>query len=95
MQKACRTIRGPAHRFTGVTLDHLDDVLSGLPAPKLTFQFSPGDPFIGRQAVNMAPIPPWDLAGLLWVANQLPFSLTARPNPTAQRPMSAALMTPP
>jgi hypothetical protein len=87
-----------AHRFTGLTLQHLDDVLTGLPAPKITFQFNAGDPFIGTQTVNMAPVPPWDwpsdLAGLLWVANELPFSLTARPNPTACRPMPAALMPP-
>ena len=42
-----------AHRFTGVTLQQLDDVLTGLPAPKITFQFNAGDPFIGQQTVNM------------------------------------------
>jgi hypothetical protein len=31
-----------AHRFTGVTLQQLDDVLTGLPAPKITFQFNAG-----------------------------------------------------
>jgi hypothetical protein len=84
-----------AHRFTGVTLDHLDDVLTGLPAPKITFQFNAGDPYIGTQAVDLAPIPPWewpsDLAGLLWIENQLPFDFTARPNPSAQRQMPLAL----
>jgi hypothetical protein len=88
-----------AHRFTGVKLQHLDDVLTGLPAPKMTFQFNSGDPFIGQQTVNLAPVPPWkwpsDLAGLLWIANQLPFSLTERPNPTARRRMPAALMPSP
>lgn len=88
-----------AHRFTGVTLEHLDDVLAGLPAPKMTFQFNAGDPFIGTQAVTMGPIPPWDwpteLAGLVWIANQLPFSLTTRPNLTAKRPMATALITSP
>jgi hypothetical protein len=83
-----------AHRFTGVTLQQLDDVLTGLRAPKITFQFNAGDPFIGRQTVNMAPVPPWewpsDLSGLL-IANQLPFDLTGRPNPAAQRRMPAAL----
>lgn len=34
-----------ARRFTGVTLGHLDDVLKGLPAPKITFQFDAGDPY--------------------------------------------------
>lgn len=73
-----------AHRFTGVTLASLDDVLTGLPAPKITFQFDAGDPWIGSQAVSLAPVPPWswpdDLAGLLWIENQLPFSLVTRPN---------------
>ena len=45
------------------------------PAPKITFQFNAGDPFIGQQTVNLAPVPPWDwpsgLAGLLWIANQI------------------------
>lgn len=41
-----------AHRFTGVTLGHVDDILTGLPAPKVTFQFDAGDPYIGEQAVN-------------------------------------------
>jgi hypothetical protein len=85
-----------AHRFTGVTLEHLDDTLTGLPAPKITFQFNAGDPHIGTQTVNLGPVPAWpwpdDLAGLLWVENQLPFSLTSRPNPTVQRPMPAELM---
>jgi hypothetical protein len=85
-----------AHRFTGVTLEHLDDVLNGLPAPRVTFQFNAGDPFIGEQTVSMAPIPAWewpsDLAGLLWVANQLPFSIAARPNPAAHERMPTALM---
>jgi hypothetical protein len=86
-----------AHRFTGTALQHLDDVLAGLPAPKMTFQFSPGDPVIGQQTVQMGPVPPWDwpsdLAGLLWIANQLPFNLTTRPNPSARRPMPSMLMT--
>jgi hypothetical protein len=85
-----------AHRFTGVSLEHLDDVLNGLPAPKMTFQFNASDPFIGEQILTLEPIPPWqwpsDLAGLLWVANQLPFNLSARPNPAAQRRMPAALI---
>jgi hypothetical protein len=88
-----------AHRFTGVTLEYLDDVLRGLPAPKITFQFNAGDPYIGTQMVNLARIPPWDwpsdLAGLIWIANRLPFSLTTRPNPTAQRPMLTALVSSP
>ena len=84
-----------AHRFTGVTLQQLDDMLSGLPAPRIAFQFSPGDPFIGEQTVSMSPVPPWEwpsgLAGLLWIANQLPFGLTGRPNPAAEIKMPAQL----
>jgi hypothetical protein len=86
-----------AHRFTGVTLEYLDDVLTGSPAPKMTFQFNAGDPYIGEQIVNLAPVPPWtwpqDLAGLLWIDNLLPFEFTARPNPTARRQMPRALMS--
>jgi hypothetical protein len=36
---------------------------------------------------------PGDLAGLLWIANQLPFGLTARPNPAAQRQLPPALVS--
>lgn len=60
-----------AHRFTGLTLEHVDDVLTGLPAPKLTFQFNSGDIDIGEQTVTMAPVPPWTwpegLDGLVWI----------------------------
>jgi hypothetical protein len=48
------------------------------------------------QTVNMGPIAPWprpkDLAGLLWLENQLPFLLASRPNLAAQRPMLPELM---
>jgi hypothetical protein len=85
-----------AHRFTGVALGHLDDVLTGLPAPKMTFQFSEGDPFIGSQTVNWAPIPAWewpeDLSGLLWIENKLPFEIAARINHSARRPPPQALL---
>lgn len=85
-----------AHRFTGVTLEHLDDVLNGLPAPKMTFQFNAGDLFMGTQTVTLAPVAPWQwptyLAGLLWAANELPFNLTVRPNPRARRRMPPALL---
>jgi hypothetical protein len=85
-----------AHRFTGVTLQYVDDILTGLPAPKISFQFGPGDPYIGEQAVSTAPVPPWqwpeDLAGLLWIDSQLPFNLTPRPNPAARRQMPSALL---
>jgi hypothetical protein len=36
-----------AHRFTGVTLADVDDVLRGLAAPKVKFQFDAGDPYRG------------------------------------------------
>jgi hypothetical protein len=84
-----------AHRFTGVTLEHVDDMLTGLPAPKITIQFDYGDPFIGGQTVTAGPVAAWpwpeELAGLIWIENQLPFKLTARPNPAARRPMPSAL----
>jgi hypothetical protein len=85
-----------AHRFTGVTLADVDDILTGLPAPKVKFQFDAGDPHIGTQTVSMAPVPPWvwpqGLAGLLWIDGQLPFPATARPNPAALPPMPPALL---
>lgn len=80
-----------AHRFTGVQLQHIDNILAGLPAPTLTFQFNVGDPYIGEQEINLMPVQPWqwpsELSGLLWIENKLPFNLTARPNPTARRHM--------
>ncbi len=88
-----------AHRFTGITLANLDDVLTGTPAPKITFQFDAGDPYIGTQTVRLAPVPAWpwpdDLAGLLWIDNQLPFGLAARPNRATRRPMPPALLSSP
>ena len=87
-----------AHRFTGVTLSDLDDALTGLPAPKVRFQFDASDPYIGTQTINLEPVAPWkwpgDLGGLLWIENQLPFNLTARPNPKADRGMPMELMPP-
>ena len=80
-----------AHRFTGVGLQHLDEMLTGSEAPTITFQFNAGDPYIGTREVKMAPVPPWrwpqELSGLLWIENKLPFELIARPNPTALRQM--------
>jgi hypothetical protein len=85
-----------AHRFTGVTLEHLDDMLAGLPAPKITFQFNAGDPYIGGQTFNVAPVAPWSwpdgLTGLLWIENELPFRFTARPNPSAMGHMPPGLL---
>ena len=85
-----------AHRFTGVTLDQVDDLLTGLQAPRIIFQFDAGDPYIGSQTVSMAPVPPWqwpgDLAGVLWIENQLPFRLSVRPNPAARRQLPPELL---
>ena len=79
-----------AHRFTGLGLRDLDDLLSG--EPTVTVQFNLGDTYIGEA---MSPPPRWDmpaeLAGLLWVDNVFPFAVTSRPNPAAHRPMPAAL----
>ena len=85
-----------AHRFTGVTLEHVRDVLTGLPAPKITLQFDASDPYIGGQILTMAPVPPWhwpdNLAALLWIENHLPFRIAARANRTARRQMPQALL---
>jgi hypothetical protein len=79
----------------GVSAGSLDDVLTGLPAPKITFQFDAGDPWIGSQAVSLAPVPAWswpdDLAGLLWIENRLPFGLVTRPNQDSRLAMPPAL----
>jgi hypothetical protein len=85
-----------AHRFTGVTLQHVQDILTGLPAPKITLQFNWGDPYIGEQTVHPGLVLPWQwpegLDRLLWIHDELPFALTALPNPAALRPMPAALL---
>ena len=38
-----------AHRFTGVTLEDVDDTLRGLAGPKIKFQFDASDPHIGTR----------------------------------------------
>ncbi len=85
-----------AHRFTGVRLQHIDDILTGLDAPKIAFQFSAGDPYIGEQTVRWAPAPPWqwpeDLSGLMWIENVLPFKIITRPNLGARRKIPGALI---
>ena len=79
-----------------MTLEDVKDMLTGLPAPKIKFQFDAGDPYIGEQTVTTAPVPPWqwpeELAGLLWIENQLPFRLAACVNRSARRPMPRALL---
>lgn len=83
-----------AHHFTGVRLELIDDMLTGLNAPKLMFQFDAGDSYIGTQSVKLAAVPPWQwpeqLSGLLWIEDALPFTLIARPNPGARRLMPVA-----
>ena len=79
-----------AHRFTGVGLDDVDRLLAGQAV--MTFQFNPGDTFLGNQTINFAHPARWtmpaELSGLLWLNNQLPFETTARPNSQAIRPMA-------
>ena len=73
-------------------------MITGLPAPKLTFQFDYGDPYIGEQSMSLAPVPPWPwpdhLAGLLWIENQLPFPIAANVNPHSRRQMPPGLLPP-
>jgi hypothetical protein len=79
-----------ARPFTGLGVGELDGLLSG--ELVLTFQFNPGDTYIGEATF---PPPRWEmpaeLAGLLWVDNNFPFAVTSRPNAAAYRPMPAAL----
>jgi hypothetical protein len=85
-----------AHRFTGVTFQHVDDMLNRSACPEDHLSVRPWGPYVGEQAVSTAPVPPWqwpeDLASLLWIDSQLPFKLTPRPNPTASRQMPRALL---
>jgi hypothetical protein len=80
-----------AHRFTGVGLEQLDDLLAG--SLTTTMQFNFGDPWVGEGTVDLGRPERWempaDLAGVLWVHNRLPFGLAWRPNPAARRPASA------
>jgi hypothetical protein len=82
-----------AHRFTGVDLSNLDDLLLG--RATIQFQFNIGDAFIGSQDISLEHPARWamrpELSGILWLSNQPPFGATARPNGDAKRPMPAAL----
>ncbi|MGI5151444.1 hypothetical protein ACQEVC_34610 [Plantactinospora sp. CA-294935] len=77
-----------AHRFTGVDLDDVDRLIAGQAV--ITFQFNPGDTFIGDRTINLAHPPRWtmppELSGLLWLNNHPPFEATARLNSQAARP---------
>jgi hypothetical protein len=80
-----------AHKFTGVTLDTVDQALQGAPAPFLTLQFGPGDTFFAQPTTfELKPVAPWpmpaDLAALMWVDHAFPFAVTLRPNSLATIP---------
>jgi hypothetical protein len=78
-----------AHRFTGVDLDDVDDMLSG--QRTVSFQFGASDSYIGTASITEPWTMPERLSGLLWLNNREPFGATARPNPHARRPMPAAI----
>ncbi|QKW47917.1 hypothetical protein [Streptomyces microflavus] len=83
-----------ADKFTGLEVQHFDDLLRG--APTLSVQFNFGDSFI-HKPVDIDPFNPprWtmppDLAGVLWVNNQFPFISTWRTNPGATTPAPPGL----
>ena len=83
-----------AHKFTGVTLDMVDQALRGAAAPLITWQFGHGDTFLAppitleNKPVPPLPMPP-DLAALMWVDHTFPFPVTVRPNPLATVPYPA------
>jgi hypothetical protein len=80
-----------SHKFTGVTLDTVDQALQGAPGPSFTVQFGPGDTFI-EPVTTLAwkPVAPWampvDLAALMWVSHDFPFTVALRSNPQAAIP---------
>ncbi|MHB9861997.1 hypothetical protein [Streptomyces sp. YIM S03343] len=85
-----------ADRFTGLQVEHFDDLLKG--AATLSFQFNFGDTFIHAPVeIDPSNPPRWtmpsELAGVLWVNNDFPFTTDWRPNPTAAIPAPPALVT--
>lgn len=82
-----------AHRFTGVDLSDVDDLLAGRLTVK--FQFNGSDSYIGRQSLDWGRPYRWtmpaELSGLLWISNEDPFPIAARPNPAAARPVPLEL----
>jgi hypothetical protein len=83
-----------AHKFTGVTLDTIDQALHGAPAPSFTVQFGSGDTFLAPPTTfEWKPVAPWPmpaaLAALMWVDHAFPFAVTVRPNPLANIPFPA------
>ncbi|MET9485044.1 hypothetical protein [Streptomyces sp. NPDC006638] len=87
-----------AHKFTGLQVQQLDDLLKG--SPTLSVQFNIGDSFI-HHPVEVDPFNPprWtmppELAGVLWVNNDFPFTAAWRPNPTAATPAPPTLIAQP
>ncbi|REF00315.1 hypothetical protein [Thermomonospora umbrina] len=84
-----------AEPFTGVTLDVVDDLIAGrgtiviqFNGSDLTRGVSGGTLDLGRSA--RWEMPP-NLAGLVWLQRDFPFSATARPNTGGRRPMPDAL----
>jgi hypothetical protein len=84
-----------AHKFTGVSLSSVDNLISGSEAPVVNIQFGAGDGPVTSGPMTWGPVAPWTmpeaLSELLWVSNEFPFPLTRRPNPTALRPQSFGL----
>ncbi|MGW6412562.1 hypothetical protein ACWF95_36020 [Streptomyces vinaceus] len=83
-----------AHKFTGLEVRQLDDLLNGIHT--LTVQFSYGDTFV-HDPVSFEPGKParWDmprdLAGVLWVDNIFPFTTQWRSNQGAATPAPTRL----
>lgn len=81
-----------SHKFTGVTLDNLDNALRGSDSPMFSMQFGFGDAFLVPEiTIEMKPAEPWpmpaDLAALMWVDTAFPFTVDLRPNPAATLPL--------
>lgn len=78
-----------ADKFTGLEVQHFDNLLRG--APTLSVQFNFGDSFIHKPVdIDPSNPPRWtmppELAGVLWVNNDFPFTSAWRPNPAATTP---------
>lgn len=83
-----------SHRFTGLGIEQLDHLLNG--EHTVTFQFDYGDTYIDKPLkVQLGNPPRWtmppDLAGVLWLDNQFPFTTNWRPNPEARNPAPSQL----
>ncbi|MFD4576745.1 hypothetical protein ACFWNK_30815 [Streptomyces sp. NPDC058417] len=83
-----------ADKFTGLQIQHFDDLLQGVATISVQFDF--GDSFI-HHPVEVDPFNPlrWtmppELAGVLWVNNEFPFTTAWRPNLIAATPVPPAL----